>query len=82
MTENQIKTLALTTLDILKLKKLMIVKPFTAWILYICSLIMLADILKEKSGNKYLIFGSTDEKKELLKIWCLKWNQKQNRRSK
>ena len=28
---------------------------------------MLADILKEKSGNKYLSFGSTDEKKELLK---------------
>ena len=25
-------------------------------------------ILKEKSGNKYLIFGSTDGKKELLKI--------------
>ena len=28
---------------------------------------MLADILKEKSVNKYLSFGSTDEKKELLK---------------
>ena len=33
--------------------------------------------IEEKGMNKYLIFGSTDENKELLKIqWCLEWNQK------
>ena len=39
--------------------------------------------IEEKGVNKYLIFDSTDENKELLKIqWCLEWNQKQNPRSK
>ena len=39
--------------------------------------------IEEKGVNKYLIFDSTDENKELLKnAVCLGWNQKQNRRSK
>ena len=39
--------------------------------------------IEEKGVNKYLIFDSTDENKELLKnIICLEWSQKQNRRSK
>ena len=39
--------------------------------------------IEEKDGNKYLIFDSTDENKELLKIqWCLKWNQKRNQNNK
>ena len=33
--------------------------------------------IEEKWVNKYLIFDSTDENKELLKL-CLEWNQKQN----
>ena len=36
-----------------------------------------------KKGNKYLVFHSTDENKEVLKICrCLEWNQKQNQRNK
>ena len=39
--------------------------------------------IEKKGVNKYLIFDSTDENKELLKnAVCLGWNQKQNRRSK
>ena len=31
--------------------------------------------IEEENGNKYLIFDSTDENKELLKsILCLEWN--------
>ena len=46
--KNDIKTLVFIILDILKLKKLMIVKIFTALILCICLLIMQMDILKKK----------------------------------
>ena len=46
--KNDIKTLVFTILHILKLKKLMIVKIFTALILCICLLIMQMDILKKK----------------------------------
>ena len=46
--KNDIKTLVFIILDILKLKKLMIVKIFTALILCISLLIMQMDILKKK----------------------------------
>ena len=46
--KNDIKTLVFIILDILKLKKLMIVKIFTALILCICLLIMQMDIFKKK----------------------------------
>ena len=46
--KNDIKTLVFTILHILKLKKLMIVKIFTALILCICLLIKQMDILKKK----------------------------------
>ena len=46
--KNDIKTLVFIILDILKLKKLMIVKIFTALTLCICLLIMQMDILKKK----------------------------------
>ena len=42
------KNIGIITLDILQLKIMMIVKIFTVWILGICLLIMLADILKKK----------------------------------
>ena len=45
----------------------MIVKIFTVYILCIYLLIMQMDILKKKGMNKYLVFDSTDENKELLK---------------
>ena len=35
---------------------------------------MRVDILKKKNGNKYLIFDSTDENKELLKKNNDVWN--------
>ena len=39
--------------------------------------------IEEKIGNKYLIFDTTDENKELLKnIKMLEWYQKQNQRNK
>ena len=39
--------------------------------------------IEEKGVNKYLIFDSTDENKELLKMQrCLEWNKRQNQRSK
>ena len=73
MTENHTKTLVFTTLDILQLKKLMIVKIFTVWILCICLLIMQANMSKKKNGNEYLIFDSIDENKELLKKYNDVW---------
>ena len=51
-----------TTLGILRLKKLMIIEILIVWILCIYVL-----IIEEKDANKYLIFDSTDENKELLK---------------
>ena len=51
----------------------MIVKMFTVWILSIYLLIMRADTLK-KVANKYLIFDSTDENKELLQKYNDVWN--------
>ena len=81
MTENHTKILVFTALDTLQLKKLMIVKMFTVWTLCICLLITQVDILstaslKKKNENKYLIFDTTDENKELLKkiSSCLEWN--------
>ena len=62
-----------TILDISQLKILMIVKMFTVWILSIYLLIMRADTLK-KVANKYLIFDSTDENKELLQKYNDVWN--------
>ena len=62
-----------TILDISQLKILMIVKMFTVWILSIYLLIMRANTLK-KVANKYLIFDSTDENKELLQKYNDVWN--------
>ena len=73
MTENHTKTLVFTTLDILQLKELIIVKIFTVWIqtylqTYIFTVVNHANwYIEEKNEKKYLIFHSTDENKELLK---------------
>ena len=55
-----------TIWDILQLKKLMIVKIFIVWILCIC-VDHANGYIKAKVVNKYLVFDSTDENKELLK---------------
>ena len=65
-------------MDILQLKKLMI-EIFTPLILCINLLIMQMDILKKKGVNKYLIFDSTDENKELLKKYNDVWNGIKNK---
>ena len=67
MTKNHTKTLVFTTSGILQSKQLMIVKIFTVWILCIYLLIMRVGYIEEENENKYLIFDSTDENKELLK---------------
>ena len=82
MTKNRTKTLIFTTFDISQWKKLMIMRVFIAWILSICVLIMQVDILK-KNGNKYLIFYSVDENKEVLKnMQLFGMELKQNKSSK
>ena len=73
MPKNHTKTLVFTTLDILQLKKLMILKIFTVRILSIYLLIMRVHISKEKMKiNTWS--DSTDEKKELLKTYTDVWD--------
>ena len=48
ITKKSYKTLVFTTLDISQLKKMVIVKIFTVWIVCICVLIMQVDILKKE----------------------------------
>ena len=62
------------TLGILRLKKLMIIEILIVWILCIYVL-----IIEEKDANKYLIFDSTDENKELLKKYNDVWNGIKNK---
>ena len=57
----------------------MIVKVFTVQIVCICRLIMQVDILKKKNGNRYLVFDSTDENKEVLKKHSDVWNGIKNK---
>ena len=64
--KNHTKTLVFTILDILQLKKLMIVNIFSVNPL---SLIIAHanGYIEENRVNKYLVFDSTDENKDLLK---------------
>ena len=50
-------------MDILQLKKLMIVKIFLVYLIIAHA----SGYIEEKGVNKYLVFDSTDENKELLK---------------
>ena len=59
------KSLVFTILDILQLKKLVIVKIFTVWILL--GIMHANGYIEEINENKYLIFDSVDENNELLK---------------
>ena len=60
------KALIFTTLDTSQLKKLMIVKIFSVNPLYLL-VNHASGYIEEKNGNKYLIFDSVDENKEVLK---------------
>ena len=76
MTTNRTKTLIFTTLDTSQLKKLIIMKVFIVQIFHIDH----ANVyIEEKNGNKYLIFDSTDENKELLKKYNDVWNGIKNK---
>ena len=57
----------------------MIVKMFTVWILCICVLTMQVDTLRKENENKYLVFDSKDENKELLKKCNNVWNEIKNK---
>ena len=86
--------MAFTTLGISKRKKLMIVKIFTnplyllidhasGYVEDLNSLYLNIDhasgYIKEKGINKYLVFDSTDENKELLKKYNDVWNGIKNK---
>ena len=79
MTENHLKILVFTTLDILQLKKIddceniYSVNPLYFIIAHANGYI------EENNGNKYLIFHSTDENKELLKKYSDVWNGIENK---
>ena len=79
LTKNRTKILVFTTLDILKLKKLRIMKIFTVKILCICFVNHANRCIEEKNENKYLIFDSTDENKELLKKYSDVWSGIKNK---
>ena len=64
MTENHTKTLVFRTMDMLQLKKLMIAKTYSVNPLYLRNN-HANEYIEEKNGNKYLIFDSADEKKDL-----------------
>ena len=55
-----------TTLDILQLKKLMIINIYSVNPLHLI-IDHASGYIEEKGVNKYLVFDSTDENKELLK---------------
>ena len=57
----------------------MIEKIFTVWILCIYVLIIANGYIEEKNGNKYSIFDSVDENKELLKKHNDIWNGIKNK---
>ena len=74
MTKNNLKTLVFTTFGVLQLKKvddyenIYSVNPLYLIITHANGCI------EEKDTNKYLVFNSTDENKELLKTYSYVWN--------
>ena len=79
MIKNHTKTLVFTTLDILQLKKI----DDCENIYSVNPLYLLVNhanrYIEEKGVNKYLIFDSTDENKELLKKYNDVWNGIKNK---
>ena len=78
-TKDITQALIFTILDILQLKKLVIVKIFSVNSLYLL-INQASGYIKEKSGNRYLIFdGSVHENKELLKKYAFVWDGLKNK---
>ena len=73
LTENLTKTLAFTTLDLLQKKKDDYENIYSVNPLYLITN-HANGYIEEKGVNKYLIFDSTDENKELLKKYSDVWN--------
>ena len=72
--KKQYKTLKFTTLDTLQLKKFDDCENVNPLYLLIDHA---SGYIEEKNGNKYLVFDSTHDNKELLKnTMCLEWNQR------
>ena len=67
MTENHIKTLVFATLDILQLKKIDDYESIYSVNPLYFRVNHTRGYIEEKTENKYLIFDSTDENKDLLK---------------
>ena len=67
MTENHIKTLVFATLDILQLKKIDDYENIYSVNPLYFRVNHTRGYIEEKTENKYLIFDSTDENKDLLK---------------
>ena len=74
MTKNNLKTLVFTTFGVLQLKKIDDYENiYSVNPLYL--IITRANgCIEEKDANKYLVFNSTDENKELLKKYSYVWN--------
>ena len=67
LTKNHTKTLVFTTLDILKTKKIDDCESINRANSLYLRVDHASGYIEEKGVNKYLIFDSTDENKELLK---------------
>ena len=76
---NQSNQQVFTTLDILQLKRLMIVKIFTVLKPLYLLINDASRYIEEKGVNKYLVFDSTDENKELVKKHNDVWNGIKNK---
>ena len=79
MTENHIKTLVFATLDILQLKKIDDYENIYSVNPLYFRVNHTRGYIEEKTENKYLIFDSTDENKDLLKKYNDVWNGIKNK---
>ena len=81
LTKTHAKTLVFTTLDILQLKIDDCKNIYSVNPLYLLAN-HVSGYIKEKNENKYLIFDSTDENKELLKRYAYVWDEIKKTKSK
>ena len=79
MTENHIKTLVFATLDILQLKKIDDYENIYSVNPLYFRVNHTRGYIEEKTENKYLIFDSTEENKDLLKKYNDVWNGIKNK---
>ena len=75
MTKSRTKTLIFTTLDTLGLKKIDDYESIPSYL----RIGHVSGYIEEKNGNKYLIFDSVDENKEVLKKYADIWDGIKNK---